>query len=146
MTSAARRSHAASSARGISPASNWLTGVIFSFRITIPEVVDQYGSTKPRHRRVARGTFDFEAGESCVVEMTFDVAPVASSAAVTSERKKRETLRRLSPKAAEQMDEREKLEAKKRETLRRLQTPPPEDPVERDVRYMLDGLFRRPVL
>ena len=34
---------------------------------TIPEVVDQYGSTKPRHRRVARGTAD-RGEQSAAVE------------------------------------------------------------------------------
>lgn len=108
-----------------------------AFDITMPD------GSKPR-RRIARGSFDFEPGEGVIVAMTFDVKPVESRETLANTEQKRETLRRLSPSAAER--EREAREAKKRETLRRLQTPAPEDDVAKDIRYMLDGIHRRDVL
>ena len=109
-----------------------------AFDITRPD------GSKPL-RRVARGSFDFEPDESVVVAVTFDVKPVESSETLANTKRKRETLRRLSPSAAER--EREAREARKRETLRRLQSPPPEDDsVAKDIKMMLDGIRRRDVL
>lgn len=108
---------------------------------------EAFDITKPNGskfmRRVARGSFDFEPGESVIVNMTFDVKPVESRETLANTEQKRETLRRLSPSAAER--EREAREAKKRETLSRLQTPKL-DPVEKDIKHLLDGIHRRDVL